>query len=173
MYAKIIQKPSSHLQIEIESAALAIGAASSIKAVRQDGSWRVSASTNAASGCLESHTSLKWFIRAAAKGCTKLQPSPDIKYQLFFVFEVRNASTGMCLLPVSIIFKHLQTIQVKDIEKQCKTCGGKSSRSRGLAKATTSELGFGALHDALAALSVPLIHPYTIDSFEVFQIWVR
>ena len=38
MYAKIIQQPSSHLQIQIESPALAIGAASSIKAVRQDGS---------------------------------------------------------------------------------------------------------------------------------------
>jgi len=59
-------------------------------------------------------------LNAAAKGCTKLQQSPDIKYQLFFVFEVRNASTETCLLPASIIFKHLQTIQVKDIEKQWK-----------------------------------------------------
>lgn len=108
-------------------------------------------------------------LKAAAKGCTKLQQSPGIKYQLFLVFEVRNASTETC---VPTCFHNLQTSSnhtgFQDIEKQWKNMvAGKSSRSRGLAKATTTELGFGALHDALAALSVPLIHPYTIDSFEV------
>ena len=147
MYAKIIQQPSSHLQIQIESPALAIGAASSIKAVRQDGSWRVSASTNAAIGCLESHTSLKWFIIHTKRIWFW---KPKLKERSLFMIRSKqmcahwrlqlkdaqscnnhralNINYSWCLklgmhpqkhvfLPASIIFKHLQTIQVFRILK--------------------------------------------------------